>query len=69
MSDPITRRSFAALAATALGSATDLAAADDKPQPPTGPLEAAFRAATTRRRASNPPGRNHRSIGCSSRIS
>jgi len=43
MSDPISRRTFATLAGgLALGSAADLAAADDTPKPPAGPTEAPF---------------------------
>jgi hypothetical protein len=44
MSDPVNRRTFTALSAGfVLGSAADLAAADDpKPAPPAGPTEAPF---------------------------
>lgn len=43
MSDPISRRSFAAMTTGAvLGSAAELVAADDKPKLPSGPTEAPF---------------------------
>jgi hypothetical protein len=43
MSNPLSRRSFTALTAGALlGTAADVPAADEKPKPPAGPIEAPF---------------------------
>jgi len=43
MSDPLSRRSFTAMAAgLAVGSATDPASADEPPKAPAGPVEAKF---------------------------